>query len=208
VYGVPAPGAPPLGALHLDLRFVNGKSWLVFGPYAGWSPKFLKYGHASDLPRSIKPDNVLSMLGVGMREMTLVNYLIGQLRLSHPDRVRVLREFVPGARDSDWELTAAGQRVQVIRRDKRKGGVLEFGTTVVGSADGSIAGMLGGSPGASTAPPIMIDVLQRCFASRYQTWLPALKEMVPSLGAKLSDEPELFDEVWSWGSKMLKLGVS
>src|SRR6202020_1655358 len=185
-------------AVPWDLAFVNGRSWLVFGPYAGWSPKFLKYGHASDLPRSIKPDNVLSMLGVGVREMTLVNYLIGQLRLSHPDRVRALREFAPGALDSDWELTAAGQRVQVIRRDKRKGGVLEFGTTVVGSADGSIAGMLGGSPGASTAVPIMLDVLERCFANHYQSWLPTLKEMVPSLGAKLSDEPALYNEVWEW----------
>ena len=208
VYGVPAPGAPPLGALHLDLRFVNGKSWLVFGPYAGWSPKFLKYGRASDLPRSIKGHNVLSMLGVGLTETALLNYLIGQLRLTHPGRVRALREFVPGAVDSDWQLTAAGQRVQVIRRDRRKGGVLEFGTTVVGSADGSIAGMLGGSPGASTAVPIMLDVLQRCFSNRYQSWLPMLKEMVPSLGATLSDEPALFDEVWSWGSKMLKSGVS
>ncbi|WP_077090032.1 malate dehydrogenase (quinone) [Mycobacterium rhizamassiliense] len=208
VYGVPAPGAPPLGALHLDLRFVDGKSWLVFGPYAGWSPKFLKHGRVSDLPRSIRGDNVLSMLGVGLTELTLVNYLIGQLRLTHADRVRALREFAPGAVDSDWQLTTAGQRVQVIRRDRRRGGVLEFGTTVVGSADGSTAGMLGGSPGASTAVPIMLDVLQRCFSNRYQSWLPMLKEMVPSLGAKLSDEPALFDEVWSWGSKMLKLGVS
>lgn len=208
VYGVPAPGAPPLGALHLDLRFVDGRSWLVFGPYAGWSPKFLKHGRVSDLPRSIKPDNLLSMLGVGFTELTLVNYLIGQLRLTHADRVRALREFVPAAQDSDWQLTTAGQRVQVIRRDRRRGGVLEFGTTVLGSADGSIAGMLGGSPGASTAVPIMLDVLQRCFSTRYQSWLPMLKEMVPSLGAKLSDEPALFDEVWSWGSKMLKLGVS
>lgn len=208
VYGAPAPGAPPLGALHLDLRFVNGKSWLVFGPYAGWSPKFLKYGQASDLPRSIKPDNVLSMLGVGFTELTLVNYLISQLRLAHPDRVRVLREFAPAAADSDWELITAGQRVQIVRRDKRKGGVLEFGTTVVGSDDGSIAGMLGGSPGASTAVPITLDVLQRYFANRYQSWLPMLKEMVPSLGAKLSDEPALFDEVWSWGTKVLKLSVS
>ena len=132
VYGAPSPGAPPLGALHLDLRFVNGKSWLVFGPYAGWSPKFLKHGHFSDLPRSVRPNNVLSMLGVGVTQMTLLNYLIGQLRLSEPDRVRALREFAPSAVDSDWELTVAGQRVQVIRRDRRKGGVLEFDTTVVG----------------------------------------------------------------------------
>jgi malate dehydrogenase (quinone) len=208
VYGAPAPGAPPLGALHLDLRFVNGKSWLMFGPYAGWSPKFLKYGHISDLARSVKPDNLLSLLGVGLTEMTMLNYLIGQLRLSEPDRVRVLREFAPSAVDSDWELTVAGQRVQVIRRDRRKGGVLDFNTTVLGAADGSIAGLLGGSPGASTAVSIMLEVLERCFANRYQSWLPMLKEMVPSLGAKLSDEPALYDEVWTWGTKMLQLDAS
>ena len=208
VYGVPAPGAPPLGALHLDLRFVNGKAWLVFGPYAGWSPKFLKHGHVTDLPRSVKPDNLLSMLGVSVTQLTLLNYLIGQLRLSEPDRVRKLREFAPSAVDSDWEPTVAGQRVQVIRRDRRKGGVLEFNTTVVNSADGSITGLLGGSPGASTAVPIMLDVLQRCFTHRYQSWLPTLKEMVPSLGAELSREPALYDEVRSWGSKALQLEAS
>jgi len=93
----------------------------------------------------------------------------------------------------------------VIRRDKRKGGVLDFDTTVVGAADGSIAGLLGGSPGASTAVPIMLDVLQRCFANRFQAWQPALKEMVPSLGATLSDEPTLYDEVFSWGTRVLGL---
>jgi malate dehydrogenase (quinone) len=204
VYGVPAPGAPPLGALHLDLRLVNDKSWLVFGPYAGWSPKFLKHGHFTDLPRSVKPDNLLSLLGVGLSQMTLVNYLIRQLRLSEPDRVHALREFAPSAVDSDWELTVAGQRVQVIRRDKRKGGVLDFNTTVVGAADGSITGLLGGSPGASTAVPAMLDVLQHCFADRYRSWLPTLNEMVPSLGVELSGEPALFDEVWSWGTKALR----
>ena len=208
VYGVPAPGAPPLGALHLDLRFVDGKSWLVFGPYAGWSPKFLKHGHFSDLPRSVKPHNVLSMLGVGVTQMPLLNYLIGQLRLSERDRVHALREFAPSAEDSDWELTVAGQRVQVIRRDRRKGGVLDFNTTVLGAADGSIAGLLGGSPGASTAVPAMLEVLQRCFADRYRSWLPALKEMVPSLGVELSGEPALYEEVWSWGTKVLQLEAS
>jgi malate dehydrogenase (quinone) len=208
VYGVPSPGAPPLGALHLDLRFVNGKSWLVFGPFAGWSPKFLKHGHISDLPRSVKANNLMSMLGVGVTQMTLLNYLISQVRLSEPDRVDALREFAPSALDSDWELTVAGQRVQVIRRDKRKGGVLDFVTTVLSAADGSIAGLLGGSPGASTAVPAMLDVLQRCFANRYQSWLPTLKEMVPSLGAELSGEPALYNEVWSWGTKVLQLEAS
>jgi malate dehydrogenase (quinone) len=208
VYGTPAPGAPPLGALHLDLRFVQGKPWLVFGPYAGWSPKFLKHGRITDLPRSVKPDNVVSMLGVALTEVTLVTYLLGQLWLSESDRMRVLREFAPSARESDWELTVAGQRVQVIRRDRRKGGVLDFGTTVLASADCSIAGLLGGSPGASTAVAAMLDVLRRCFAGRYPSWLPRLKEMVPSLGTELSREPALFDEVWSWGTQALQLDAA
>lgn len=205
VYGFPAAGAPPLGALHLDLRFVNGKPWLVFGPYAGWSPKFLKHGNISDLPRSIKLNNLRSLLGVGVSQLTLVKYLIGQLRLSEADRIDVLREFAPSALDSDWETMVAGQRVQVIRPALREGGVLEFDTTVLSDADGSLAGLMGASPGASTAVPAMLGVLERCFPDRYQSWQPTLKEMVPSLGAQLSREPALFDEVWSWGTRVLQL---
>jgi malate dehydrogenase (quinone) len=205
VYSLPRRGAPAMTAPHLDARIVNGTSWLQFGPFAGWSPKFLKHGHITDLPRSVKPGNVVSMLGVGARYMSLVNYLIGQLALSEPARLAALREFAPSAVDSDWETTTAGQRVQVIRRDRRKGGVLEFDTTVVGAADGSIAGLLGASPGASTAVSAMLDVLERCFSDRYQSWLPALKEMVPSLGTQLAHEPALLDEVWSWGTKVLQL---
>jgi malate dehydrogenase (quinone) len=205
VYGLPAVGAPAMTAAHLDARIVNGKPWLLFGPFAGWSPKFLKHGHITDLPRSITPGNLATMLGVGVTQMKLVNYLIGQLRLSQPARIGALREFVPGAVDSDWELSTAGQRVQVIRPDKRKGGVLEFDTTVLSAADGSIAGLVGASPGASTAVSAMLDVLQRCFPDRYQAWLPTLKDMVPSLGATLSGEPALFEEVRSWGTKVLGL---
>ena len=208
VYGVPSPGAPPLGALHLDLRVVNGKRWLVFGPYAGWSPKFLKHGHFSDLPASIRLNNMVSLLGVGVTEMKLVNYLLSQLRITEPDRVAMLREFAPSAVDSDWKLTVAGQRVQVIRRDRRKGGLLEFGTTIVGAADGSITGLLGGSPGASTAVPAMLQVLERCFPKRYAAWLPSLKEIVPSLGAQLSHEPALYDELHSWTNRALQLEVA
>jgi malate dehydrogenase (quinone) len=205
VYGLPAVGAPAMTAAHLDTRIVNGKPWLLFGPFAGWSPKFLKHGHITDLPRSVTPGNVATMIGVGVTQIQLLNYLIGQLRLSQPARVSALREFVPSAVDSDWELTTAGQRVQVIRPTKRTGGVLEFDTTVLGDADGSIAGLLGASPGASTAVSAMLGVLRCCFPDRYQAWLPTLKDMVPSLGAALSDEPALFDEVWSWGSKALGL---
>ena len=204
VYGQPPLGAPPMSVPHLDTRVINGRSWLLFGPFAGWSPKFLKQGKVTDLPFSVKPNNLASMLGVGLTEMSLLKYLISQLVQSEGDRVQALREFAPGAVDSDWELDVAGQRVQVIRR-KGRGGVLEFGTTVLSAADGSIAGLLGASPGASTAVPAMLDVMERCFADQWQSWQPKLKEMVPSLGTELSNEPKLFDEVWAHGSKILKL---
>ncbi|OBI42208.1 malate:quinone oxidoreductase [Mycobacterium kyorinense] len=200
VYGMPASGAPGVTAPHLDVRIVNGKPWLLFGPFADWSTKFLKHGRVSDLARSVKPDNLLSMVGAGLGNRKLVNYLLGQVQLTHPARVDALRQFAPSAVDSDWQTVAAGQRVQVIRRGK-----LEFDTTVLTASDGSIAGLLGASPGASTAVSAMLDVLQRCFPDRYQSWLPTLKQMVPSLGTALSREPALFDEVWAWGTKVLEL---
>jgi malate dehydrogenase (quinone) len=206
VYGLPEPGAPGMTAAHLDTRIVNNKPWLLFGPFAGWSPRFLKHGRPTDLPRSLTPGNLTTVLGAGLGQRELVRYLIGQLRLSQPTRVQALREFVPTAVDSDWQLTTAGQRVQVIRPDKRRGGVLEFDTTVLAAADGSIAGLLGASPGASTAPSAMLGVLQRCFPDRYQGWLPTLKDMVPSLGATLSNEPALAEEVRTWTTKALRLG--
>jgi malate dehydrogenase (quinone) len=200
VYGFPARGAPAITAPHLDARIVNGKAWLLFGPFVGWSPKFLKHGRATDLPRSVTLGNLASLIGAGVSQMKLVNYLIGQLRLPQSARVDALREFAPSAVDSDWELTVGGQRVQVIRR-----GALEFDTTLVGAADGSIAGLLGASPGASTAVSAMLDVLQCCFPDRYRSWLPTLKDMVPSLGVTLSSEPALYEEVWSWSAKVLGL---
>jgi malate dehydrogenase (quinone) len=204
VYGAPPLGAPPMSVPHLDTRVINGRSYLLFGPFAGWSPKFLKQGKVTDLPFSVKPNNLGSMLGVGLTEMSLVKYLVGQLLLTEADRVDALREFAPSAVDSDWELDIAGQRVQVIRK-KGAGGVLEFGTTVLSAADGSIAGLLGASPGASTAVPAMLDVMKRCFSDRFPSWEPKLKEMVPSFGIELSNDPKLFAEVWDWGTKILKL---
>jgi malate dehydrogenase (quinone) len=205
VYGLPAPGAPGMTAAHLDTRIVNGKPWLMFGPFAGWSPKFLKHGHFSDLPRSVTLGNLPTVIGAGLGQLELVSYLIGQLRLSKPSRVETLREFAPSAVDSEWSLTTAGQRVQVMRRDRHRGGRMEFDTTVLTAADGSIAGLLGASPGASTAVTAMLDVLQRCFPDRYPAWLPACKEMIPSLGITLSTEPALYDELRSWTTKSLAL---
>ncbi|MEO6793426.1 MAG: malate:quinone oxidoreductase, partial [Mycobacterium sp.] len=137
----------------------------------------------------------------GMRERELLGYLLGQLRRPHSARFDALREFVPTALYRHWSPIRAGQRVQVIRS-----GRLEFETTIVSAADGSIAGLLGASPGASIAVPAMLEVLERCFAGRFAAWLPTLKEMVPSLGTQLSDEPALFEQVWGWGSRQLQLG--
>ncbi|MFZ0834981.1 MAG: malate dehydrogenase (quinone) [Mycobacterium sp.] len=203
VYGFPAVGAPPMSAPHLDARIINGRSWLMFGPFAGWSPKFLKQGHLTDLPMSVKPGNLTQMLSVGMKEMSLVRYLVGQLLLSDDDRIDALRNFVPSAEPSDWETIVAGQRVQVIRPESGRSGVLGFDTTVLSSSDGSIAGLLGASPGASTAVHDMLDVLERCFSDRYQSWRPKLEHMVPSLGTKLSEEPRLFSEVRDWTTRVL-----
>ncbi|HTM85362.1 MAG TPA: malate dehydrogenase (quinone) [Mycobacterium sp.] len=201
VYGAPAPGAPSTTAPHLDTRVVNGVPWLLFGPFAGWSPKFLKHGRATDLPRSVRFGNVGSVLAAGMRERELLGYLVGQLRQPRSARFDALREFLPAALDRDWSAIQAGQRVQVIRN-----GRLEFDTTIVSAADGSLAGLLGASPGASTAVPAMLEVLTRCFAGRFAGWLPTLKEMVPSLGTQLSDDPALFEQVWEWGTRQLQLG--
>jgi malate dehydrogenase (quinone) len=190
---------------HLDTRVISGKDWLLFGPFAGWSPKFLKAGSVTDLPLSVKPDNLMSMIGVGLTELPLVKYLVGELMQSFEGRVDTLRKFAPTAKSNDWELDIAGQRVQVIRRDSKKMGILEFGTTVLAAADGSIAGLLGASPGASTAVPAMLEVMQRCFPEEYRGWEPTIKEIVPSLGSKLSEEPRLFTEIWDHGSKVLGL---
>lgn len=207
VYGKAAVGAPPMSVPHLDTRVIENNRGLLFGPYAGWSPKFLKQGKLTDLPMSVKPNNLMSMLGVGLTEFGLTKYLIGELAKSAQGRIDTLSEFVPTASIEDWELITAGQRVQVIRREG-KGGVLEFGTAVVTSDDGTIAGLLGASPGASTAVHAMLDILERCFPKRYADWQPKLKEMVPSLGVSLADDRALFDEVWRWTTSALQLDVS
>ncbi|MFE3190118.1 malate dehydrogenase (quinone) [Nocardia sp. NPDC059240] len=204
VYGQASVGAPPMSVPHLDTRVINGEKGLLFGPYAGWTPKFLKDGKLTDLFKSVKPNNLFSMLGVGVTEMGLVNYLVGELLNSQADRIGAMGEFIPRADGRDWELIIAGQRVQVIRR-KGAGGVLELGTAVVAAEDGTIAGLLGASPGASTCVSAMLDVMKRCFPREFSTWEPKLKEMVPSLGVKLSENQALYREVWDWTSKTLQL---
>jgi len=184
---------------------VNGEASLLFGPYAGFSPKFLKKGSWWDLPGSVRGSNLGPMLAVARDNIPLIRYLISELLASRATKVRALQEFMPTAKGEDWELITAGQRVQVMKKDAQHGGVLQFGTEVVAASDGSIAGLLGASPGASTAVPIMLDVLQKCFPQQWPSWEPRLAELIPTMGTTLNDRPEEAARVLAETSKVLGL---
>jgi malate dehydrogenase (quinone) len=209
VYGKAAVGSPPMSVPHLDTRIINGERALLFGPYAGFSTKFLKEGSYFDLIKSIQHDNIIPMLAAGIDNIPLTKYLINQVRQSPEDRLEALKEFYPEAKMEDWELEVAGQRVQVIKKDKEHVGVLEFGTEVVSAADGSIAALLGASPGASTAVSIMLTLLQRCYGDKLksQPWQTKLKQMIPSYGQTLADNKELLQETRSFTNEVLGLNT-
>ncbi|PIQ40391.1 MAG: malate:quinone oxidoreductase, partial [Thalassolituus sp. CG17_big_fil_post_rev_8_21_14_2_50_53_8] len=76
VYGKAAIGAPPMSVPHLDTRIINGTPALLFGPYAGFTTKFLKAGSKLDLIKSVRANNLLPMMDVGMNNMDLTKYLI------------------------------------------------------------------------------------------------------------------------------------
>ncbi|WP_353056688.1 malate:quinone oxidoreductase [Mesobacillus subterraneus] len=205
VYGKAKVGAPPMSVPHLDTRFIDNKKSLLFGPFAGFSPKFLKTGSNLDLIGSVKPNNVVTMLAAGMKEMALTKYLIEQVMLSHEKRMEELREFIPNAKSEDWSIVVAGQRVQVIKDTDTGKGTLQFGTEVVSASDGSVAALLGASPGASTAVNVMLEVLEKCFPERMFEWKDKIKEMVPSYGVSLVDNPELFHEIHESTAEILSL---
>ena len=163
VYSKAGIGDPPMSTPHLDTRYINGKRELLFGPFAGFSPKFLKEGSNFDLLKSVKFDNISPLLGAFWHNLPLTKYLIEQVTSSHEDRMKELRKFVKDANSDDWEILVAGQRVQIIKKDEFEGGVLQFGTEVVSSKDGSITCLLGASPGASTATSVMLQVLEKAF---------------------------------------------
>ncbi|MFC5679518.1 malate dehydrogenase (quinone) [Aeromicrobium endophyticum] len=204
VYGKPPVGAPPMSVPHLDTRVVDGQHSLMFGPYAGFSPRFLKEGHLTDLVRSVKPNNLFSMLGVGLNSMPLTVYLVKELLKSREQRVEGLLEFAPSIDGDDFELITAGQRVQTIRRNGMSG-TLEFGTCTVSHRDGTIAGLLGASPGASTAVAAMVDVLETCFPDRIAAWRPRLVDMMPSYGTDLMQDTTLLADLRRWSDKTLRL---
>lgn len=206
VYGKAAVGAPPMSVPHLDARVVDGGRSLLFGPYAGFTPRFLKEGTLLDLFATIRFGNLIPMIAVGVKTLFsgLLAYLVRELLTPKRGKFAALQEYLPSARIEDWELITAGQRVQVIKRGKG-GGVLQFGTEVVAAADGSIAGLLGASPGASTAAPIMLKVLEQCFPERIEAWGPTLSRIVPSRGRSLADDADLARTLLAETATVLRL---
>lgn len=206
VYGKAKVGAPPMSVPHLDTRYIDNKKSLLFGPFAGFSPKFLKTGSMFDLITSVKPDNLVTMLAAGAKNIPLTKYLIQQVMLSKEKRMEELREFIPDAKSEDWDIVVAGQRVQVIKDTDDGGkGTLQFGTEVVSAADGSIAALLGASPGASTAVHVMLEVIKKCFPQYLKEWESKIKEMIPSYGMSLMENPELIDEIHTLTARTLGL---
>lgn len=207
VYGLAKVGSPPMSVPHLDTRWIKGKRELLFGPYAGFTTKFLKHGSSMDLFKSIKFNNIKPMLSAGIHNIPLTKYLIEQVTLSAEERLDELKAYYPDAKMEDWELIEAGYRVQVIKKDEEEGGVLEFGTEVVNAADGSIAALLGASPGASTAVSIMLDLLKRCFPQKINTteWQEKLKAVIPSYGKHLDQDEQLSQEIRNYTTNVLQL---
>ncbi|MBX7098021.1 MAG: malate dehydrogenase (quinone) [Myxococcaceae bacterium] len=185
VYGRAEVGAPPMSVPHLDSRWIDGRQELLFGPYAGVTTRFLKEGSWLDLVRSIDLGNLGPVARAGLANLELTRYLVGQALLSADERLETLRRYCPSARSDDWELLVAGLRVQIIKSDGKGGGVLKFGTEVVTSADGTMAGLLGASPGASTAVAIMLELIPRCFHERWAQWRTRCRELMPSFGRPL-----------------------
>ncbi|WP_181016451.1 malate dehydrogenase (quinone) [Pseudomonas syringae] len=206
-YGIASTGAPPMSVPHLDTRVLDGKRVILFGPFATFSTKFLKNGSYFDLLTSTTTHNVWPMTRVGIEQYPLIEYLAGQVMMSDDDRFAALQQYFPNAKKEDWRLMQAGQRVQIIKRDEEKGGVLKLGTEIVASKDGSIAGLLGASPGASTAAPIMLGVLEKVFKDKIATpeWQAKLHQIVPSYGTKLNNNPDRVAEEWAYTSEVLQL---
>ena len=205
VYSKAGPNDPPMSTPHLDTRYIDGKRELLFGPFAGFSPKFLKEGSNFDLLKSIQFDNLSPMLGAFWHNLPLTKYLVEQVSMSHEDRMDELRKFYKNAKSEDWELLVAGQRVQIIKKDEYKGGKLQFGTEVVSSKNGSITCLLGASPGASTATHVMMSVLEKAFPEILNTekGKQLLHKMLPMYNTELTKE--LFEVQLEKSKKALKL---
>ena len=204
VYSQAAVGAPPMSVPHLDTRIVDGKPSLLFGPFAGFNPKFLKKGSLLDLPFSVRLANLLPYLSVAVTNLGLVKYLISEILKSKKKKLEGLKVFVPEAKDEDWTLYEAGQRAQVIA-PKGKLGTLQFGTQVISSADRTISGLLGASPGASVSAKVMLDVLTQLEPELARKQQSRIEEMIPTYGRPINSDSALAKKTLSSTAKALKL---
>lgn len=207
VYGQASVGAPPMSVPHIDSRYLDGKKVVLFGPFATFSTKYLKNGSLFDLLSATTTSNIMPMTHVGIDNFDLVKYLIGQVMLNDDDRFAALKEYYPNARKEDWKLIQAGQRVQIIKKDADKGGVLKLGTEIVTDQQKTLAALLGASPGASTAAPITLDVMKKLFPEQFASpeWQQKIRDVVPSFGQKLNGNTALTQQVWDNTAATLQL---
>ncbi|KOA69938.1 MULTISPECIES: malate dehydrogenase (quinone) [Pantoea] len=207
VYGQASTGAPPMSVPHLDTRYLDGKRVVLFGPFATFSTKFLKNGSLFDLLSTTTTHNIVPMTDVGMDNFDLVKYLVGQVMLTEEDRFEALKEYYPDAKKEDWKLIQAGQRVQIIKKDADKGGVLKLGTEIVTDQQKTVAALLGASPGASTAAPIALSVMQKLFPEEFKSaeWQAKIHKMIPGYGQKLNDNVPMLQQVWNDTAATLQL---
>ncbi|MGU3523553.1 malate dehydrogenase (quinone) [Enterobacteriaceae bacterium C23F] len=207
VYGQASVGAPPMSVPHIDTRIIDGKRAVLFGPFATFSTRFLKNGSLWDLLASTNKSNIMPMINVGLDNFDLVKYLVGQVIQKDKDRLAALKEYYPMAKKADWRLWQAGQRVQIIKRDADKGGVLRLGTEVVSDDEGTVAALLGASPGASTAAPIMLHLLEQVFKEKVKSaaWQEKLRAVVPTYGSRLSGDPQAIERTLAYTSEVLGL---
>ena len=206
VYGRAELGAPPMSVPHIDTRYIDGKKYVLFGPFATYSNKFLKQGSQLDLLKSTTKNNVLPMTAIGMENLDLVKYLVSQVLMSDEDRFNELKKYYPDAKPEDWHLNQGGQRVQIIKKEDGKPAQLQFGTEIFASKDGAVTALLGASPGASTSPYIMLSLLEKAFPQQVQgEWNPKLHEIVKSYQQELSTNPVLLDQVRQYTSQTLGL---
>lgn len=207
VYGKAPTNTPPISVPHIDTRVINGKKILLFGPFATFSCKFLKYGSWLDLFHSFNKKNILPIFQAGIDNFGLITYLINQLIMSDTDRINSFKKYYPTVNPADWSLIQAGQRVQIIKNNNKKRGTLQFGTEIISSNDKSLSVLLGASPGASTSVSIILELLNIMFNEKIlsHSWKKKITEIIPSYGNTLNNNHILTNKIKQYTSNALEL---